>query len=83
MTSHRRRFVAFCLAVFGALLLSHDLSACPVCFGEAEDPTLDAARWSVIFLGSLLYTVLASGCLLFFLLRRRARRLQGRAEIAG
>jgi len=49
--------------------------ACPVCYGEAEDPVIDGTRWSVAFLGSLVYLVFGGAAGIVFAQRRKLRRL--------
>lgn len=64
------------VAVLLHLVFAVSAGACPVCFGEAEAPVLDGARWSVVFLGVLVYLVLAGAGVVFWLVRRKALREQ-------
>ncbi|MEM7482231.1 MAG: hypothetical protein AAF481_13730 [Acidobacteriota bacterium] len=76
-TNRKARAATTTVLVIAALFLwPGDLLACPVCYGEAEEPVIDGARWSIIFLGGLLYAMIGGGLTLFLLLRRRAQRLQ-------
>lgn len=58
-----------------ALLAAVPATACPVCYGEAEDPVIDGTRWSVIFLGGLVYLIFGGAAGLVFAQRRKLRRL--------
>lgn len=58
-----------------ALLAAAPAMACPVCYGEAEDPVIDGTRWSVIFLGGLVYLIFGGAAGLVFAQRRKLRRL--------
>jgi hypothetical protein len=70
----RAASAALALAALAAILaLAPAAAACPVCFGEADDPVLDGARWSVIFLGGLTYTLFGGAAAAVFALRRRVR----------
>lgn len=65
----------------GALLLvasAGPAAACPVCYGGTEGAMMDGLRWSIVFLGALVYVLLGGGIALAFALRRRARRLADR-----
>jgi hypothetical protein len=59
-----------------AILVAAEAAACPVCFGETDDQVVDGVRWSVVFLGALVYVLMGGGVAMFLVLRRRARRLQ-------
>jgi hypothetical protein len=58
-----------------ALLAAAPAIACPVCYGEAEDPMIDGTRWSVIFLGGLVYLIFGGAAGIVFAQRRKLRRL--------
>lgn len=53
-----------------------DAGACPVCFGESDEAITAGVRWSVVFMGALVYLLIGGGLAMFLALRRRARRLQ-------
>lgn len=46
--------------------------ACPVCYGEASGEVIEGTRWSVAFLGGLVYLVLFGGVGMVFVARKRA-----------
>lgn len=71
-----RRAAAVLAALALAILFAAEAAACPVCFGEADDQVVDGVRWSVVFLGALVYVLLGGFVAMFLVLRRRARRLQ-------
>ena len=50
-------------------------TACPVCFGDVDDPVVDGLGASILFMVGVTYFVILSGIAAFILLRRRARRL--------
>lgn len=64
--------------VLGALLvLGAPAAACPVCYGEADSAVIDGVRWSVLFLGLLVYGVIAGGGVLAWAVVRKARAGSG------
>lgn len=63
-----------------ALAAAAPAAACPVCYGGTEGAMLDGLRWSIVFLGALVYVLMGGGIALAFALRRRARRLAERME---
>ncbi len=72
-----RRAAVVLAALALAILLAAEAAACPVCFGETDDQAaVDGVRWSVVFLGALVYALMGGGVAMFLVLRRRARRLQ-------
>lgn len=72
-----RRAAVVLAALALAILFARGAAACPVCFGETDDQqVIDGVRWSVIFLGALVYVLMGGGVAMFLVLRRRARRLQ-------
>lgn len=75
-TARTGRGALLLLLLTFALAWAAEAAACPVCFGETDDPVVDGVRWSVIFLGGLVYLVLGGGVAMFIVLRRRAQRLQ-------
>jgi len=69
------------LAVLAALALvlifTAEAAACPVCFGDTDDDHIaNGVRWSMVFLGALVYLVIGGGLAMVLALRRRVRRLQ-------
>lgn len=69
------------VAVLAHLAFAVSAGACPVCFGEAEAPILDGARWSVVFLGGLVYLLLGGVGTAFWLVRRNAlKQLEKRQD---
>lgn len=49
-------------------------AACPVCYGEAEGEVIAGTKWSVAFLGALVYGLLGGAGALVLVQRRRVRR---------
>lgn len=72
----RVRLAAAVAACALALAFAADAAACPVCFGETDEHVAQGVRWSMVFLGGLVYLVIGGGLAMFLALRRRARRLQ-------
>jgi uncharacterized membrane protein YphA (DoxX/SURF4 family) len=71
------RWAAAALAAFALVLVfAADAAACPACFGETDDAMTDGARWSIAFLGALVYLLIGGGLAVVLALRRRVRRLQ-------
>lgn len=64
------------LAGLCSVLVGADALGCPVCYGEAEGAVIDGTRWSVAFLGGLVYLVFIGAGGVVFALRRRVARLQ-------
>jgi len=75
-TARTGRGALLLLLLTFALAWAAEAAACPVCFGDTDDPVVDGVRWSVIFLGGLVYLLLGGGVAMFIILRRRAQRLQ-------
>jgi hypothetical protein len=71
-----RRAAVVLAALALALVVAAEAAACPVCFGETDDQVVEGVRWSVVFLGALVYVLMGGGVAMFLVLRRRARRLQ-------
>lgn len=46
--------------------------ACPVCYGEASGEVIEGTRWSIAFLGGLVYLVLFGGVGMVVVARKRA-----------
>ena len=59
-----------------SLLVGAEALGCPVCYGEAEGTMIDGTRWSVAFLGGLVYTLFLGAGGVVFALRKRVERLQ-------
>lgn len=74
--SRAARIAAALAALALALALAGDAAACPACFGETDDQMADGARWSIAFLGALVYLLIGGGLAMVLVLRRRVRRLQ-------
>lgn len=72
-----------CPALAGAALLWLALpalaAACPVCFGDAEGPMIDAARLGTFLLLGVTFAVQGAFLAFFLYLRRQARRARDRA----
>lgn len=76
-TTKRTRIAAALAALAVALLVfAGDAAACPACFSDTDDPVSDGARWSIAFLGALVYLLIGGGLAMVLVLRRRVRRLQ-------
>lgn len=75
---HRRalRLAGWTLLVLAAAAPALDAAACPVCFGETDEGITQGIRWSVVFMGALVYLLIGGGLVMFLALRRRARQLQ-------
>lgn len=67
-------------AILLHLAVTASAGACPVCFGSAEAPILDGARWSVAFMGGLVYLLLGGVGTGFWLVRRKALERQKREQ---
>lgn len=76
MTTTIKKAAVAAAALAIGLLTVAPVWACPVCFGETDDPVVDGVRWSMVFLGSLVYLLIGGGFAMVLVLRRRARRLQ-------
>ena len=71
--ARRRRVLAMAMAmVIGG---SSSVLACPVCFGAAETPIIDATRLGVLVLLAITLTVQAAFVGFFLYLRKRAKRI--------
>ena len=57
MDLHLRRLLLVLVAV---LLLPETAAACPICFGSADSPLLDAARLGVVVMAALTVCVLGA-----------------------
>ena len=53
--------------------------ACPVCFGDAEGPLIDAARLGMFLLLGITLAIQGAFVAFFLYLRRQARRAQDQA----
>jgi hypothetical protein len=53
--------------------------ACPVCFGDAEGPIIDAARLGTFLLLGITLAIQGAFVAFFLYLRRQARRAQDQA----
>lgn len=71
-----RRAAVVLAALALAILIAAKAAACPVCFGETDDQVVEGVRWSVVFLGALVYVLMGGGVAMFLVLRRRVQRLQ-------
>ena len=61
--------------IVGLLLVAAESFACPVCFGESDDPIIKGLESSVLFMVGITYALILGGAATFIFLRRRARRL--------
>lgn len=52
---------------------------CPVCYGEAEGEIITGTKWSVAFLGALVYLLLGGVGGLVLVQRKRLRRMADEA----
>lgn len=76
----RRRKLLRAVSLLPAVLVAawpRAAQACTVCYGEAEGPMLDGARYGVYFLLAVLVAVQISLGLFFLYLRRRSRQTNG------
>ena len=71
----RARRLVLGLAALAMLAAAASAFACPVCYGESNDPIVKGAQASMLFMAVLTYLLLGTGVVSFLLLRRRARRL--------
>lgn len=71
-----RPYRVLVVAIVAVLVVAGSAGACPVCFGDAEAPVLDGARWSVAFLGGLVYLLLGGVGTAFWFVRRKALERQ-------
>lgn len=53
-----------------------DLLACAVCYGEPGNPLTEGAKWGVIFLGGVIFSVLSCFAGVFIFWSRRAAALE-------
>lgn len=77
----RRTRLALALVSTGLVWLA-DLGralACPVCFGDAEGPIIDAARLGTFLLLGITLAIQGAFVAFFLYLRRQARRAQDQA----
>jgi hypothetical protein len=68
--------------VIGATAWAPAAAACPVCYGGAEAPVFDGARWSVVFLGGLTYLLMGGAAAVVIVLRRRVRAELAQGPVA-
>ena len=59
-----------------SLLVGAEALGCPVCYGEAAGSVIDGTKWSVAFLGGLVYMLFLGAGGVVFALRRRVARSQ-------
>jgi amino acid transporter len=73
----RRKRIHTAPAVIAICLLSHQVaSACSVCYGEADGPMIDAARFGVFLLFGLVLAMQGTFATFFVYLWRRSRRFR-------
>ena len=65
--------IAALAALAAGAAIAPAAAACPVCYGQAQAPIFDGARWSVIFLGGLAYALMGGAAAVVIALRRRVR----------
>lgn len=70
-----RKKLTLGLTAVAMLAFATSAFGCTVCFGETDHPIVKGAEASVLFMVGVTYSVMVSGVVSFFLLRRRARRL--------
>lgn len=76
----RCRFVAVAVATVAVWMLGGpNVLACPVCFGEADGPMIDAARTGVWLLLAVVLFLQGGFAAFFLYLRRQARQAEDRA----
>ena len=75
-----KKIVIWAVLIAALLALAADSLACPVCFGDSDDPIIKGLESSVLFMVGITYTLILGGVATFIFLRRRARRLEQTAE---
>ncbi|RMH23035.1 MAG: hypothetical protein D6696_01805 [Acidobacteria bacterium] len=68
-----RRF-AWALVVLAALGLAAEAAACPVCYGDSDEPMIKAGQQAAVFMVGVTYLLLTGGVAAFITLRRRTLR---------
>ncbi len=71
----KRRTTVLTVLVLAMALWASASQACPVCFGDVDDPVIDGLELSILFMLGVTYFVILSVIAAFILLRRRSRRL--------
>lgn len=74
----RLTLIAVLVCVTAAVALP--AAGCPVCYGEAEGGVITGTKWSVAFLGALVYLLLGGAGGLVLVQRRRLRRMADEAD---
>ena len=64
------------VAGLASWLVAAEAFACPVCYGQSDSPVIEATGLSIVFMAILTYGLILGGVALFFVLRRRVRRLE-------
>lgn len=77
-----KKAVIWGILVAALLLMAAESLACPVCFGESDDPIIKGLQSSILFMVGITYTLILGGVATFIFLRRRARRLEAAAATA-
>jgi|GEM_PF-4541867 len=73
----RLAFLAALACVCAAVALP--AFGCPVCYGDAEGEVINGTKWSVAFLGALVYLLLGGAGGLVLVQRRRLHRMADEA----
>jgi hypothetical protein len=73
-----KRVVAVFVGLF-ALAGATEALACPVCFGDAEGPMIDAARLGTFLLLGITLAIQGAFVAFFLYLRRQARKARDQA----
>ena len=69
-----RKTMIWAVVIAALLALAAESLACPVCFGESDDPIIKGLESSILFMVGITYTLILGGVATFIFLRRRARR---------
>lgn len=70
-----RRLALLAIVACLALAVALPAAGCPVCYGEAEGDIISGTKWSVAFLGGLVYLLLGGVGGLVLVQRKRLQRM--------